>query len=74
MFIHTYITGYQVNSGVFLHNKRFYIASSPQDADNKGSVSSYCVKTVFVTRFGEIRDTHVASSYMLKFHVISEIK
>lgn len=33
--------GYQVNSGEFLHSKRFYIASSPQDADNKGSVYIY---------------------------------
>jgi hypothetical protein len=37
-----------VNSGEFLHRKRFYIGSSPQDADNKGSVSSYCVKTVLI--------------------------
>lgn len=33
--------GYQVNSGVFLQRKRFYIATSPQDADNKGSVYIY---------------------------------
>ncbi|XP_021923600.1 integrin alpha-4-like isoform X2 [Zootermopsis nevadensis] len=33
--------GYQVNSGKFFHSKRFYIASSPQDTDNKGSVYIY---------------------------------
>jgi hypothetical protein len=51
IIICTYVTGYQVNSGEFLHRKRFYIASSPQDTDNKGSVSSCCVKTVLITVF-----------------------
>ncbi|XP_023718571.1 integrin alpha-9 isoform X3 [Cryptotermes secundus] len=33
--------GYQVSSGEFFHGKRFYVASGPQGADNKGSVYIY---------------------------------
>jgi len=63
-----------VNSGEFLRRKRFYIASSPQDADNKGSVSSYCVKTVFITRCGDIRGNYVTYSYILQLHILSQMK
>jgi hypothetical protein len=74
IIIHMYVTGYQVNSGEFLRSKRFYIASSPQDADNKGSVSSCCIKTVFIAHCSEVRDNYLTFSYILKLHGLSEMK
>jgi hypothetical protein len=72
---HIYVTGYQVNSGEFFRGERFYIASSPQDADNKGSVSLYCITTLLIACCSEVGG-HIseASKHILQIPFFFKMK